>query len=86
MSSGCATTQEAASPTGQDSARSGPKPTVSCEQYLALLSEARKQSVVAEYGQGGSCWTGTKQQAQQCDATCSQSINQIIRANLNQHS
>lgn len=79
---GCASTQEGTAGSGQESALSGPKPSASCEQYLALLSDERKQPLLPQYGQGGSCWTSGKQQEKQCDDTCSTNVNQIIRANL----
>lgn len=64
-------------------AQIGPRPPASCEQYLALLSEERKQALETQYGAGGSCWTGTRQQAQECDSTCGREVNQIIRSSLN---
>lgn len=79
---GCASTQEGTAGTGQENALSGPKPSASCEQYLALLSDERKQPFLPQYGQGGSCWTSGKQQEKQCDDTCSAGVNQIIRGNL----
>jgi hypothetical protein len=82
LAPGCASTPDGAS--GQESALSGPKPSASCEQYLALLSDERKQPLLPQYGQGGSCWTRGKDQEKQCDETCRASVNQIIRANLNQ--
>lgn len=48
-----------------------------------MLSDERRQSLETQYGTGGSCWTGTKQQAHECDETCGHEVNQIIRNNLN---
>ena len=79
IGSGCATTSEETSAT----VRSGPRPPARCEQYLAMLSDERKQALETQYGIGGSCWTGTKQHAQECDETCGHEVNQIIRSNLN---
>lgn len=83
-SGGCASTNENTN-NEAEGALTGPKPPPSCEQYLALLSEERKQPLLAQYGAGGSCWTGSKEQAAQCEATCSQGVNEIIRGNLHKN-
>jgi hypothetical protein len=83
IGSGCVTGREGAT-SDADSATSGPRPSGVCQQYLALLSEERRQPLLAEYGSGGSCWTTGKPQEQQCNDTCSQGVNQIIRTNLHQ--
>lgn len=83
ISIGCVATKDAADPTGQVG-QAGMKPTQNCEQYLAILSESAKQSALPSYGTGGSCWSGTKEQSRQCDASCKRSVSEIIRRNLNQ--
>ena len=84
LGGGCAETRDSTAG-GGESSLSGPKPAASCEQYLALLSDERKQPLLAQYGTGGSCWTGGKEQAAQCDETCADGVNQIIRSNLNKN-
>lgn len=84
ISVSCVATKDAAD--GQGRVTAGGQPTQNCEQYLAILSESAKQSVLPSYGTGGSCWTSTKEQSQQCDASCKRSVSEIIHRNLNRSS
>ena len=77
---GCATAGEESGPRGLDSMAAGPTPN--CQQYLAILSDERKQTENPSYGVGGSCWTGTAEQAKSCDQACKHSVHEIIRRSL----
>jgi hypothetical protein len=84
-SSGCSATNQTAGSMDESRVATGAKPTQNCEQYLAMLSDERKQEVGPNYGSGGSCWIGGKDQARKCDQICKQSVYDIIRRSLNKN-
>lgn len=73
---GCASVSEGTS--GDEGTGRGAAPSSSCVQLLALLSEENKQPLLAKYGRGGSCWTGSRDDAQQCEESCSRQVSDIL--------
>ena len=74
---GCASVNEGVS---ADEGARGAQPSASCTQLLALLSDENKQPLLSKYGAGGSCWTGSRDEAKHCDAHCSQQVNDLLRS------
>lgn len=76
---GCASVNGGGGVTADDGAR-GAQPSSSCSQLLALLSDENKQPLLAKYGAGGSCWTGSRSDAKQCDEYCAQQVSDILHS------
>jgi hypothetical protein len=73
---GCAGVSEGVS--GDEGAVRGAQPSSSCVQLLALLSEENKQPLLPKYGPGGSCWTGSRSEAKQCEESCSRQVSDFL--------
>lgn len=74
---GCASVNEGGGVTADEGAR-GVQPSSSCVQLLALLSDENKQPLLPKYGAGGSCWTGSRGDAKQCDDYCAQQVSDLL--------
>jgi hypothetical protein len=75
VGAGCASVNEGVA--GDDGAR-GAQPSSSCVQLLALLSDENKGPLLPKYGVGGSCWTGSRAEAKECEESCSRQVSDLL--------